>query len=304
MRETICAVVVSYNPEPQLVDNVKHLLPQVDEVVVVDNGSSAKSDLLLSELHSIARVQVIRSAENLGIAAALNTGARYALSAGYAWLATFDQDSTPAPDFIQRLLNAYAVCPYREDVALVSPRYRDKVCVPELIHSYSRAPEHEQYAAVQMTMASGNLVRTSAFERAGFFDEPMFIDYVDYEFCLRLRRYGLKIIEAQLAILDHRCGNRSTHRFFGKVVRTTNYPPIRRYYNARSRIVVYKRYWFVEPCWVMRDLFAFLGRDLLAIVLYERDVGAKFSAIARGIGHGAISKLGRTAWPGVPSKRP
>ena len=46
----ICAVIVSYNPDDSIISNVNSLIPQVDEVVIVDNGSRACSKVHLDYL--------------------------------------------------------------------------------------------------------------------------------------------------------------------------------------------------------------------------------------------------------------
>lgn len=293
MPESICAVVVSYYPDAQLLTNIEKLAPQVDEIVVVDNGSDADTQALICQIEDMAKVKVMRNLENVGIAAALNVGARYALTQGHAWLATFDQDSTATEGFISALLSAYHACPDRAQVGIVSPRYRDIACVPEFIRSCARHREHEKYSEVKVTMTSGNIVRTSTFMTAGFFDDRMFIDYVDHEFCLRLAKHGLKIIEAWQAVLDHRCGNTTTHHFLGKTIRATNHSVQRRYYISRNRIVVFKRYLSQEPWWVLDDMFNFLVRDPLKVLLFEDKAALKIRAMLRGALDGILDRLGR-----------
>lgn len=293
MAESVCAVVVAYNPDSQLVSNVEKLAPQVDGVIVIDNGSNATSSAVIRRLQGMDKVKVFHNIENLGIASALNSGARYALSKCHAWLATFDQDSTAPEGFIASLLDAYEACPYRADVGIVSPRYRDMACVPEFIRSCGRGREHEKYSEIKVTMTSGNIVRTSAFIEAGFFDDSMFVDYVDHEFCLRLAKHKIRIIEAWHAVLDHRCGNTTTHRVLGKSIRATNHTALRRYYISRNRVVVFKRYFSQEPWWVLDDMFNFLVREPIKIIFFEERVFAKAKAMLRGTLDGILNRLGR-----------
>src|SRR3954471_9077506 len=132
---SICAIVVSHNPPAEIIDNVSALLEQVDEAVVVDNGSGSETAALLGRLGRHSKVSVIYNKENLGIAAALNAGVRHARKAGRRWVATFDQDSRVTPDMLTSMLQAYDRYPARESVAILCPRYRDKTI--GLIPSYS-----------------------------------------------------------------------------------------------------------------------------------------------------------------------
>jgi len=287
----ICAIVVSYNPSPSLLENVAALASQVDEVVVVDNGSSSESRDILAQLDGIPGCRLICNADNLGIAAALNAGVRYALTIGYDWIATFDQDSTVTDGYIHSLIDAWEECPFRDQVALVSPRYRDRKT--GLISSYDRKKSQGKSAEVQTTMTSGNIVRADAFERAGFFDESFFMDCVDHEFCLRLRRNGYRIVESRDSILLHSLGDMTLHRLLGRQFKVYNHLPFRRYYNVRNRIVIYRRYLFRFPAWIFHDLFN-LCREIAGIVLFEKDSALKLSAVCRGAFDGIAGKTGRT----------
>lgn len=285
--------MVSYHPEAQLIDNALALLPQVDEVLVVDNGSGPDSQAVLEKLASSPKITLIRNAHNLGIAAALNKGAHYALERGYCWLATFDQDSWAPPGFVDELVAAHKSCPYRETVAIVAPRYRDKNLGSGFVRSCARRIEHERYSSVVVTMTSGNLVRTEVFKQVGFFDEPLFIDYVDHEFCMRVRKRGWKIIEASQAILDHRCGASSVRRVGRLTILSTNHSALRRYYISRNRIILFKRYLRDDTWWVLDDMFNCLVREPLRILFFERDRAAKMRAMIKGVRDGLLNRLGR-----------
>lgn len=292
MLTGICAVVVSYHPDARLLENAMSLLPQVDELLVVDNGSGASANSILDALAAQPQVQIVRHGSNRGIAAALNFGARYALEKGYPWLATFDQDSFAPDGFIDSLLQAYGECSYRQRVAIVSPRFREKDSRPEFVRSYVRRREHPTYSRVDVTMTSGNLVRTEIFRSVGWFDEPFFIDYVDHEFCMRVRKHGWFVIEASEAILDHSCGAATARKVAGRTVRSTNHSATRRYYISRNRTVLFKRYLKDEPRWVLDDMFNCLLREPLRILLFERDRRAKMRATIKGVRDGVLNRLG------------
>ena len=81
-REYVCAVVVTYHPERDFPDRLCRILPQVAATFIIDNGSS---DDEMNMLHGVAAQGVatlVCNRENLGVAAALNIGARRALAQG------------------------------------------------------------------------------------------------------------------------------------------------------------------------------------------------------------------------------
>jgi rhamnosyltransferase len=286
----VCAIIVTYNPEPQLVSNVIALAGQVEDIVIVDNASGADGLQVVLEAAKIERVSVISNTENLGIAAALNRGVRFALDRGYPWIATFDQDSTAPEGFIKALFAAWNACQFHNTVALVSPRYRDRHT--NRISSHAVEEPDGNFGEVATTMTSGNLVRCDVFTVAGFFDEALFIDCVDHEFCLRLRSRGYRLIESVDAVLMHSLGRMTLHTVAGRVFKVFNHSPLRRFYNARNRVLLYRRYGSAFFGWLCRDLLNFC-KEITGIILFESNAGAKVGAIARGVVHGLSGKTGK-----------
>ena len=289
----ICAVVVSYHPGAEIIENVTALLDQVDEVVIVDNGSGAETKELLDKLNSYPKVNIIYNEENLGIAEALNIGVKHTKAAGHQWVATFDQDSRVAPGMIRMMQSAYDAYPEKEKVAILTPRYKDKTtgCVTRNASEkvdFNKEPLSEMLIAI----TSGNLVKLSVFDAVGYFNKALFIDYVDIEFCLRCRLHDYKILEVYDAVLEHSLGSPTQHKFFGKISTSTNHSGLRRYYIARNRIYVYKQFAIAYPIWVSMDVYVFL-KEITKLMLFERDRRTKLAAICRGIFHGFVGRMGK-----------
>jgi len=288
----VCAVIISYNPGDYLISNVRALRSQVDEIIVVDNGSGGDSRNILDTVSKVEGVKVSYNNANLGIAAALNIGVKFAMDAGYKWVATFDQDSKVTPGFISSMFSAYESCKYKDLVAIISPVYYDPAIGKYCSFGRGKRNPATSFIEVETTMTSWNLIPIHIFSKVGLFDEAFFIDYVDHEFCLRCLASGFKIIESQRSVLYHRLGEPVQHKFLWKHLIVTNHNPLRRYYNTRNRIVVWERYFLVKPGWVIRDVIS-LVKEMLKIVLYERDVAKKIFFIIKGTYHGFIGKLGK-----------
>lgn len=290
-KSIICGVVVTYNPGESVLDNVTALLSQVGQVIIVDNGTQGRGKEYLVSLSRLSDVLIIYNGDNLGIAAALNIGVKWALSQGYEWVATLDQDSTVTPHMLSLMLDAYNAFPHKDRVALIAPRYRDQT-TNVIITFAPRRYLDRAYAPIRTTMTSGNLVKATVFPRVGFYHEAMFIDLVDAEFCLRCGRQGYVILEAQNAWLDHNLGNPTKHKFLWKKVSVGNYSVVRRYYIARNRAWVYRKYFFMHTWgWIALDFYAF-ARECAGIILFEQDRREKIKATIRGIYHGLIGRLG------------
>jgi rhamnosyltransferase len=287
----VVAVVVSYQPSSLILSNIGALLPQVRGVVVVDNGTTGQARRYLDELAPLPGVHLIANDENLGIAAALNQGASAAGVLGAEWILTMDQDSTAPAGLVAELLAARDDCEGRANVAIVAPRYRDAGTGVD--HSFSRpADVRRRWTPIEMTITSGNLVNLEVLDRIGGFDEALFIDYVDMDLCLRLRRAGYDIIEAGEAVLLHRLGAATRHRFLGREIAATHHSALRRYYISRNRVALYRRFARSRPGWVARDLYSW-AREIVKIVSFEAEAGAKLHAMGRGVWHGIRGRMGR-----------
>jgi len=275
----VCAVMVTYNPDSSFEQNVRALLPQVGKLIIVDNRSSVTTRSLIAETAAACGVEVIWKLQNQGIAAGLNAGIDWALARDqFSWIATFDQDSHVSPDYVAAIFEAYSACPFEDKVGIIGANYRHS------IHEGSDDSRSSDFVfrEIKSTMTSGSFLKTVVFGICGRFDESLFMDYVDHEFCLRLRKHGFKVIQAGNALLTHRLGFPTLHRVLWKRFICTNHSPSRRYYNARNRLLVYRRYLNSELSWVLSDAFGWF-REIVKVTLFERDRTEKLGGIAKGV---------------------
>ncbi|HEX3156113.1 MAG TPA: glycosyltransferase family 2 protein, partial [Candidatus Angelobacter sp.] len=211
-------------------------------------------------------------------AAGLNIGIRRALpDENYAWIATFDQDSLVSPGYCETMLSAYAFCPFRDEVALIAPRH----VLSSKTAAYKPAQDGPTCQEIPVTLQSGSLFSCSVLKHVGLFDESFFIDYVDFDFCLRVRKKGYRIIEATGATLYHRVGTPTTHTFLNNTCMVFNHSPVRRYYTVRNRLRVYARYFMSDPGWIGHDMWSWL-KEIVKLVLFEENRQEKLAYMARG----------------------
>jgi rhamnosyltransferase len=274
----ICAVMVVYNPDSTLEENIRALLREVPSLIVVDNCSEPPSRSRIAALATTCNFQVIWNRENIGLAAGLNVGIRLSLqNERYMWVATFDQDSRVSPGFSDAMLAAYESCPFQDKVALIAPRH--------VLSSETAADKPSQdgpkFREIPVTLQSGSLFSRSALKDVGLFDESFFIDYVDFEFCLRLRKSGFRIIEATGVPLYHRVGTPTVHTFLNKTCMVFNHSPVRRYYAARNRLRIYGRYLFSDPRWIGHDMWSWC-KEIIKLALFETNRLEKLAYMARG----------------------
>ena len=286
----IAVVLVTYNPDSSLEQNIRALLRQVDKLIVVDNGSEPAIRNAIETLASKWNFEVIWNGKNLGLAKALNIGVGRLLSVGdYAWIATFDQDSLVDSGFRDAVLGALAQCPFRDKVAAIGPQL--------LMRSDSAGANLDarnataSFAERKVVLQSGCMISAAVLRDVCMFDETFFIDYVDFEFCLHVRKRGFRILEATNTLVTHRVGAPSLHRFLNITCMVFNHSPVRRYYAARNRLRVYWRYFLSDPHWICHDAWSWF-KEVIKLLLFEQDRRQKLAYITRGLWDAVLGRSG------------
>lgn len=285
--DSVCAVIVTFFPDPDVLENFSKVRPQVQGLVVVDNGSPDSTVSLLRDASATIGFEFIENGENLGIAAALNTGIRWASDQGFEWLVLFDQDSATTPGFIDAMLQGFANSPSGDRLGILVPHYVDKRSGIDL------PQDAADTGGLQTAMTSGSLMRLSLFREQGPFQEELFIDSVDSEYSLRLRGRGYLIEQCHEAVLLHSPGHPKVLSFCGiYLFRTANYSPVRRYYQDRNRIWLVRKYWRTFPKFCLR-LFRDSLKENVKIILGESKKWKKCYCSSLGIADALRGRMGR-----------
>jgi len=250
----ICAGIVLYNPEiERLKQNVEAILPQVDFIIFADNAS-----INADELHTIFdndKIKWINNDKNNGVAGALNQLVKYADDSGYKWILTLDQDSVCDTSLVGEL--KAAIGKY-DNVAMSSPRVIDrKLDLPEDSAQTPRETTAQRETTVQretepllpaiesidMCITSGCLTNVKAVLEAGGFNERLFIDQVDHDMCLRLKRQGYTLLRVNSTVLIQEFGQKAVRRrFLWKTVLYHHHSPYRVYYQTRNMLFMVRKY--------------------------------------------------------------
>jgi rhamnosyltransferase len=260
----ICAVIVTYHPDPDFVKRIGLVRPQVGEIIIVDNGSPS---------FSLCEASAIRNDTNLGIATALNQGVRWAKEHGFNWVLLLDQDTTCHPDMVERL----AAC---------ANSFKGKLAVVGSHSGFRFQPRasDRQWNAVDSVITSGSLVPISAYDEIGPFRESFFIDMVDIEFCLRAARHGFSIIETGATVMEHPIGRTTYHNFLGTETGTQNHVAWRWYYQTRNTFILIREYILQCPSLAIGLALSRAKRHAL-MLLYESDRISKLKYSLRGFIH-------------------
>ena len=143
------------------------------------------------------------------------------------------------------------------------------------------APISGRDVAVSYAITSGNLVRMDVFDKTGLYDEGMFVDQLDFDFSLRVRKAGFGIYRVAKATLYHELGDAGAPRtFLGRF--HTFHSPLRRYYSYRNYLHLAKRHVRDFPKFIVK-LALVQVLLLVTITIYGRDRARSFLFIGRGV---------------------
>ena len=260
----LAGLVVLYNPSKQIIENLNNYLQFVNKLYVIDNS---EKPFFNKQLFSNSNIDFYYKNENLGIAKALNIGCKKAIEDGFKWLLTMDQDS------IFNINTVNQLCDYIEnnDVSktyIVSPWLNTKLLDEKPVEKISHPTD---------VMTSGSIMNLDLYKKIGGFKEWLFIDGVDIEYCLRLKKYNYKVMRLNKFSIKHNLGNISYKHFLKKELLCLNHNYLRVYYRVRNYNYIKQEYHDIAPefCNILVKIKALVW----CIIFYENDKIRKLKSI-------------------------
>jgi GT2 family glycosyltransferase len=232
---SVSVVIVNYNAGQFLtacIDSALAQVSQVSEVLVVDNASTDLSLELCTEYFpEEPKLEIIRNTTNLGFAAACNIGV--ARAAG-AYVLFLNPDCVLSAGSLQRMVQ---VLEAHSEAGMVggllinedgTEQAGGRRAVPTPWRSFVRAFGLHRFAKywprlffdfhlhkqalpdrpIEVEAISGALmlVRREAIDDVGLWDEGYFLHCEDFDWCMRFRRKGWKILFVPDAPVMHHKG--------------------------------------------------------------------------------------------------
>lgn len=288
------ALIILFHPSEAQLARAVAMGGMCDRLLVVDNSPvpDARAAMMLGE----AGVALLHHGNRNGIAGAFNCGLSALFDSGVDAVALFDQDSEAPADYFAVMRERCTSMSGR--AFLAGPRIfdeNDQRFLPELATSgltVERLSIHTDSALQRCAflISSGCVISREAFARLGRFDEALFIDHVDTEYCLRALLRNVPVYVVPSLVLLHRIGARRRHKLGSLELTTMNHPGFRRYYSARNAMQLALQYGLRLPVAIVPNLLTLW--QIVQIVLLEQDKLAKLKAIALGLFDGFFGRMG------------
>ena len=269
---SIVALVVLYKPSKECYNNILTYIHSIDMLYIIDN--SPKPSILLQKLKTHTNTTILSTHQNLGIAKAYNIALAEASSEGYQWLFTMDQDSFFRDNDINKFIE-YFLKTDTQALAIYTPLHNKKFI--------SQSIDLEPGAV----MSSGNIVSISKALSIEGFDEKLFIDEVDHDFCMRLKLHNYKIIQNQQIAISHHLGTmipNSPHK---------KYSATRLYYMMRNYLYLYHKHKTNYPSF-FKNRSKYLLKFFIKQIIFQRNKYKRIKMIGLGIKDYYKKRMGYT----------
>ena len=246
----VAAYITAYEDKEALVQTITAIQKQshlISEIFIVDNSQKS-----IVETQKSQNIIVESHPENVGVDGGLIIALKWAMAKKYDFLWLFDQDSQPAVNCLEILLTKYQQLSGQDyNIGIISPQIIDINTSQELpgyvFQDYKFVPkdEHVQakdYYTCNGVITSGSLVNLDAAKNVPLPKGDLFLDAVDYAYCMNFISQGYEVVLVKNVTMQHRLGNYSQvkDRFYqiknqlNNQVFTFTCSPSRYYYACRN----------------------------------------------------------------------
>lgn len=280
LKTGIC--IIWYNPTKSAVNNLRVYQELKLHTVIVDN-SSYSNEALIGE-NKLTKYLPLNN--NYGIAKAQNLGIKYLKETGIDSILFLDQDSLMETSSVLDLivhfkrlilknikLGGVGPQPFN---GFINKNYNPKLTIgKEFLKDFTETVD---------LISSGSLIPVKLFEEIGYFEENLFIDGVDHEWCWRSTSKGYRFFKVKSIKLIHHLGEGDRH-ILGYPVAIPS--PIRTYYQYRNYIRLVQRN-YVPFRWKIINFVKYLIKiPYYTIFINGRLKYLKYISI--GIAHGLFN---------------
>lgn len=264
----VAGIVTLYNPTDSDIKNISTYIDDIDKLYIIDNteGNSNKDRIPKNK-----KIEYIFNNENVGVATALNIGAKKAIEEDYKWLLTMDQDTTFKPGVIDRMKEVILTHDI-SNVGIVTPWHHTKLI--------DKKPETE-FDNPNDVMTSGNMINLDIYQKIGGFKDWLFIDGIDIEYCLNLHSHGYDILRINSIEIDHNLGDLFYKNVRGRLFLCTNHAAFRRYYIMRNYHYIFDMYKDYNPSYCYSLISQ--KHNMIGVILFEKDKYRKIRDYIRGL---------------------
>lgn len=301
MRESVCAVVVTFNRLTMLKKTLHHLDMQtreIDRIVIVNNASTDDTKQFLQAPEIRSKYEVYNLENNIGGAGGFAYGMQKALDGKAEWIWIMDDDAFAAPDCLHKLLSSSQL---------------SKILIPVQINERG-----EYYGVFDWNMGFktksidrslpsqpaplftfvGPLFNREVIERVGLPNKDYFICCDDIDYSMRVKSLGYDPVSIHDAVIYHSYGQ-GTHavKRFGLTSMRPSFPAWKNYYNTRNEFFLAVHLQPRDATMYKLHLFKSWARGSMGELAFDSNGRAKFKFRLMGIRDALMGRTGKRVSP-------
>jgi len=238
MKNNFAACVILYNPKKEDIANILTYVNKVKKVYVFDNTEGKSNENLFLNFENVS---YFWDNENKGIAIRLNEACKNAIADNFDYLLTMDQDSSFLEENIDRYFTDILHFKEKEKVAVYGLEYAAN-------EINDTTPE---YIEVDHLITSASILNLKLYDEIGEFDENLFIDGVDIDYCYSALSKGFKNIKFGRLYFNHSLGVRVKRGSFYTLYlfkkHVSVHSSLRVYYMQRNMLYIKNKYGKLLP---------------------------------------------------------
>lgn len=290
----MAAAVTLYHPDINMVDYILDIRSYFEIIYLFDNTETQSDEI--KKLLCQEGIKYATKKNNMGLAYGLNACCNAAYKDGFQWIILLDQDSMVTPDLLDGM-KAFITKYDEEKLAVAVPAIDDN-----LMHCVRTKKAKKRKAVI----TSGMILKLEAFRKNGYFNTELFLDGVDFEFCLRLYQNGYYILENQQVALQHNRYDNGQMLQALSQYKVNKYPAIRYYY-------IYRNYFYIKEHYPQEKTFIGQLKDtnqnwLWGMLCYDDYRFKKILGIILGVIDYKLKRFGKCRWKILidvcPSRKP
>lgn len=259
----VALLTIFYNPEDSDLISFIELSKSFQGKFCFINSLINKKSIDLLKSHNI---QIHGDGSNVGISRAYNFILNKCISSNFNLCFISDQDSRFERIIVERFIKS-SIKMFQNDeyISITS-------MTPCFKNNYKKNIT-ENYSYKEFVINSGALISCELWKKIGKYDENLFIDMVDYDFCKRIKKSGLKIINYHDFQFKHSIGKE--YKYFFNLLSYRSYNYKRHYFMIKDKFYFLRKKHhkknFINNIKLLIKIYLKLLKHILLILIFEKN---------------------------------
>ncbi|MDP4227071.1 MAG: glycosyltransferase family 2 protein [Bacteroidota bacterium] len=230
----VSLIILNWNGKEdtaECLESLKHITYSNYEIILIDNGSTDGSVKYFQEY--FPDIEIIENRENLGFAEGNNVGIRRAIGKSADYVLILNNDVIVDPEFLNKMIevaenNKLAgaigskIYHYYDPEIIDRPNKKINLWTGNFRIFTSIKDNGNDDKAEEVGCITGccMLIKTQLIKEIGGFDPEYFLYWEETDLCIRITKYGYKIIYVPKAKIWHKIessgGSRTSYYYYGR----------------------------------------------------------------------------------------